>query len=180
VGSRDGNFDDLYERFAPLARDAAHRILDDHAAAEDVAHDVLLSLWVRPQRFDASRGSLETFVRMNARSRALDVWRSRGARTRAVDRLRAHEGSAVGHDTAAIVAARESSASLLTSMSQLPPDQRQAVLLMYGRGLTADEIARAIDTPLGTVKSRVRLGRHKLREAIDPADSRRVAHRSPA
>ena len=161
-------FNDAYRRLSPLALAAANRVLRDEAAAEDVVQDVFMHLWLRPGAFDPSRGTLTSYITMLSRSRALDRWRTRTARDSAVERS-AEEArvTRVDHESAAEpVIRRESSHKLLGALEELPTDQRDAVLLAYGRGLTAQEIARATDIPLGTAKSRVRLGLRKAREVL--------------
>jgi RNA polymerase sigma-70 factor (ECF subfamily) len=164
-------FNDAYERLAPLALAAANRVLRDEAAAEDVVQDVFMQLWLRPSAYDPARGSLTSYVSMMARSRAVDRWRTRSARDSAVERagdqVRVHH---VEQESAAEpVIRRERSLTLLNALDELPSDQRDAVLLAYGRGLTAQEIARATGIPLGTAKSRVRLGLRKARETLQAA-----------
>lgn len=166
-------FNDAYRRLAPLALASANRVLRDEAAAEDVVQDVFMHLWLRPSAFDPARGTLPSYVTMLARSRALDRWRTRTARESAVDRsadeARVHT---TDHESAAEpVIRRERSLKLLGALDELPADQRDAVLLAYGRGLTAQEIARATGIPLGTAKSRVRLGLRKAREVLDARES---------
>jgi RNA polymerase sigma-70 factor, ECF subfamily len=164
-------FNEAYRELAPLALAAANRVLRDEAAAEDVVQDVFMQLWLRPATYDPSRGSLTSFVAMLSRSRAVDRWRTRSARESAVERSgeqsRVHDAD---HESAAEpVIRRERSLKLLSVLDELPADQRDAVLLAYGRGLTAQEIARATGIPLGTAKSRVRLGLRKARETLQAA-----------
>jgi RNA polymerase sigma-70 factor (ECF subfamily) len=170
-------FNDAYRQLAPLALASANRVLRDEAAAEDVVQDVFMQLWLRPSAFDPARGTLTSYVTMLARSRAVDRWRTRTAREAAVDRsadeARLHSAD---HESAAEpVIRRESSRKLLGVLGELPADQRDALLLAYGRGLTAQEIARASGIPLGTAKSRVRLGLRKARETLHAADSLQAA-----
>src|ERR687890_393613 len=79
-------FNEAYRRLQPLALASANRVLRDEAAAEDVVQDVFVQLWLRPDMYDASRGSLSSYVSMLARSRALDRWRSRSAREGVTER----------------------------------------------------------------------------------------------
>jgi RNA polymerase sigma-70 factor (ECF subfamily) len=146
-------------------------VLRDEAAAEDVVQDVFTDLWRRPGIYDASRGSLPRYVAMLARSRALDRWRSRTAREAALERSARQSPSAdeVAESAAEPVIRHERSSRLLDALGELPPEQREAVLLAYGGGLTSREIARAARVPLGTAKSRVRLGLEKAREELDVA-----------
>jgi RNA polymerase sigma-70 factor (ECF subfamily) len=164
-------FNEAYQRLFPLALAAARRVLRDEAAAEDVVQDVFMQLWLRPAMFDPERGSLSSYVTMLARSRAVDRWRSRAARESAAERSAEQDRVSTPNeeDAAEPVIRRERSRTLLTVLQGLPSDQRDAVLLAYGRGLTAQEIARATGIPLGTAKSRVRLGLRKAREGLQAA-----------
>ena len=170
-------FNDAYKRLAPLALAAANRVLRDEAAAEDVVQDVFMQLWLRPQTFDPTRGSLTSYVTMLARSRAVDRWRTRSARDSAVERsaeqVRVHHTD--NESAAEPVIRRERSLTLLDALDELPGEQREALLLAYGRGLTAQDIARATGIPLGTAKSRVRLGLRKARETLQATDSLEAA-----
>src|SRR5215213_4470978 len=137
-------FNDAYRRLAPLALASANRVLRDEAAAEDVVQDVFVQLWMKPESFDPRRGSLSSYVSMMARSRALDRWRSRSAREHAVERAeeQARAGAEPSESAFERAADRERSQWLVGVLRTLPDDQRDALLLAYGRGLTASEIAR--------------------------------------
>jgi RNA polymerase sigma-70 factor (ECF subfamily) len=129
--------------------------------------DVFLRLWRRPKTFDSGRGELGPYLRMMARSRALDVWREGQAAGRASDRLKVAVAQAgpsdEGERPAVLVERREEGATMRAAVRTLPDAQREAVVLAYWGGLTADEIAHRIQVPLGTAKSRIRLGLEKLR-----------------
>jgi RNA polymerase sigma-70 factor (ECF subfamily) len=161
-------FNEAYRQLAPLAFAAANRVLRDAAAAEDVVQDVFMQLWLRPSAYDPARGALSRYVAMLARSRAMDRWRSRSARDAAVERSAQETLLRPGTQESAAepVIRRERSSRVLRALDELPSDQREAVLLAYGRGLTAQEIARAARVPIGTAKSRVRLGLQKAREGL--------------
>lgn len=164
-------FASAYDELHPLAVSAAQRVLRDQAAAEDVAQDVFIALWRRPSAYDPQRGSLRSYVALMARSRALDRWRTRQAREAALERSAAeqrvrHEDAESASDP---VLRKDSSDRILRALDALPRAQRQAVLLAFGRGLTAQEIAAAVDVPLGTAKSRIRLGLQKARAELQAA-----------
>jgi RNA polymerase sigma-70 factor, ECF subfamily len=165
-------FDDAYRELAPQAIAAANRVLRDEAAAEDVVQDVFMQLWLRPSSYDARRGPLSAYVTMLARSRAVDRWRTRSARDNAVERTK-EEARATGQGAEEPadeqVIRRERSRTLAGALKALPAEQRDALLLAYGRGMTATEIAEASAIPLGTAKSRLRLGLRKTRENLAPA-----------
>lgn len=159
-------FGRVYDEQAPGVYATAYRILADGARAQDVVQDVFLRLWRRPTSFDARRGELGSYLRLMARSRALDLWRETQAAGRASDRLkivvagddgrpeeRPSDAAEIGADRSAVRAA----------LGRLPEAQREALVLAYWGGLTADEIARRSAVPLGTAKSRIRLGLAKLR-----------------
>jgi RNA polymerase sigma-70 factor (ECF subfamily) len=154
-----------------LAFSAAQRVLGDAAAAEDVVHDVFTALWRDPSKFDARRGSLPGYVAVMARSRAVDRLRSRNAGAAAVDRLGARDADRMQVEDSAAdrVVLKDEAGRVLAVLAELPAPQRDAVLLAYGRGLTTAEIARAAGVPLGTAKSRLRLGVRRTREALGAA-----------
>ncbi len=164
-------FDRAYHDHAAAMLASANRVLRDTAAAEDVVHDVFMHLWRKPETFDAARGTLGSYLTMMARSRALDRWRTRVARDSAVERTKAgiRPESMVGEDAAEPVIRRDGGRQILRALDELPGEQREAVLLAFGKGLTAREIAAAAGVPLGTAKSRVRLGLAKAREELAAA-----------
>ena len=108
---------------------------------------------------------------MLARSRAMDRWRTRAARDAELQRSLQEERLRPDFQESAAepVLRRERSEGMLRALQTLPVDQREAVLLAYGRGLTAQEIARVVEVPLGTAKSRVRLGLQKARASVQAA-----------
>jgi RNA polymerase sigma-70 factor (ECF subfamily) len=138
----------------------AWRVLHDDAAAEDVVHDVFVHLWLSPGSFDRSRGTLRSYLTMTVRHRALDRWRSRvvaGAAAARMAALAAVDGAA--EDSAADRVIRtETARAVRGAIDALPKAQREAILLAYGRGLSVPEVATATNAPLGTAKSRLRLG----------------------
>ena len=160
-------FGRAYDEHSRAVYAAAYRILGNPGQAQDVVQDVFLRLWRRPRTFDARRGELGPYLRMMARSRALDVWREGQALGRASDRLKVTVAQADPRDEAerpAVQAERhEEGARLRDAVRRLPDAQREAVVMAYWGGLTADEIAGRIEVPLGTAKSRIRLGLEKLR-----------------
>ena len=131
---------------------AAFRILGNEAQAES---------------FDSKRGELGSYLRLMARSRALDLWREGQAAGRASDRLKGvvAVGAAQGGERPdQIVERGEATDSVVGALRTLPENQREAVVLAYWGGLTAEEVARRAAVPLGTAKSRIRLGLSKLRD----------------
>src|SRR4051794_27443712 len=144
---------------------AAYGVLGDAALAQDVVQDVFLRVWRRPGAFDPQRGDLGAYLRLMARSRALDLWREGQVRGRAADRLKLVTDEQADDEHPAVLAERAGDRSeLVAALRQLPAAQREALVLAYWGGLTADQIARRVDVPLGTAKSRIRLGLTRLRD----------------
>ena len=163
-------FTAAYRRLAPTAQAAAASVLRDADAAQDVVQDVFAFLWTRPEAYRPERGSHTTFVRIMARSRALDRLRSHAAGAAAQGRS-ARETLAASPEfaepTSETVMRRATSRAVLTALDELPDGQRAAVLLHHVGGLTDRELARATCVPLGTAKSRIRLGTARARHAVE-------------
>ncbi|HEU4976086.1 MAG TPA: sigma-70 family RNA polymerase sigma factor [Baekduia sp.] len=158
-----------YEEHRRGVHAAAYRVLGNAAQAQDVMQDVFLRVWRNPGKFDARRGELGSYLRLMARSRAVDLWREGQAAGRAGDRLkvvvaREEPRAEERPDDIALHAADRS--TLRAALRQLPDPQREALVLAYWGGLTADQIARRAGVPLGTAKSRIRLGLARLRAEL--------------
>ena len=128
---------------------------------------MFLRVWRRPSAFDPARGDIGTYLRLMARSRALDLWREGQAAGRASDRLKIVVTAAearVEEMPAAAIERDDAREWVRKALRSLPDPQREALVLAYWGGLTADEIARRKHVPLGTAKSRIRLGMQKLRQ----------------
>ena len=165
-------FSRMYDDHARSVYGAALRILNDSARAQDVVQDVFLRVWRNPSRFDARRGELGSYLRLMARSRALDVYREGQAAGRARDKMQVvatTEEIVRGDDRPSAIVEREEDGSVLrAALKRLPDNQREALVLAYWGGMTADEIAQKSGVPLGTAKSRIRLGMAKLRAEVEP------------
>lgn len=172
-------FSRMYARHERGVYAAAYRILGNAAQAQDVCQDVFLRIWRRPEAFDVKRGELGSYLRLMARSRALDIWREGQSLGRAEDRLKVVAAVAPpvrdGVPDAAVEQADDRRA-VRAALAGLPEAQREAVVLAYWGGLTADEIARRTDVPLGTAKSRIRLGLARLRDDHDLCDRAHTGH----
>jgi RNA polymerase sigma-70 factor, ECF subfamily len=160
---------ELYDRYASRLNGLACRVLGDTGEAEEVLQEVFLYVWRAASTFDALRGSVLAWLLVATRSRAIDRLRSRRSGGRA--RLRPLEEApepASPDDLEAGAAGREWEARCREAIGELPVDQRTVLELAYFEGLTQEEIAARTKTPLGTVKTRARLGLMKLRERIRP------------
>lgn len=162
-------FADLYDRLSGLLLAVARRILGDSAEAEDVVHDAFVSIWEKAAAFDPARGSPAAWAVTLVRNRAIDRLRARVRRgellaASAPDDLGHHEPAGDEAPLAADLAER--SALVRSALSDLPAEQRRALELAFFSGLTHDQIARRLDSPLGTVKARIRRGLLALRDRL--------------
>jgi RNA polymerase sigma-70 factor (ECF subfamily) len=163
------SFGDVYERHAESVFRVVHQVLRDRGQAEDVTQEVFLSFWRNPDRFDPDRGELGAYLRVLARSRALDAVRAASAARRAHDRLEymVTREPRVEVEPPVLLASEIERSELRAAVSELPGAQRDAVALSFWGELSTREIAARCELPHGTVKSRVRLGLRKLRERVD-------------
>ncbi len=164
----------LYDRYVDLVYSAAYRILGDAGLAEDTVQDVFVRLWRRPETFIAERGRFISWLMSVTRHRALDELRARGRRWK-------REGGPLGDpvesaepvfhpgdpDPSASAELAEERAAVRRALESLPADQRRALELAYFGGLTQQEIAAYLHEPLGTIKTRIRLGMQKLRRGLE-------------
>ena len=156
----------LYDRYSRLVYGLALKVLANTEEAEDITQDIFLSLWQR-NTYNPARGSLGSFLTTMTRSRAIDKLRSRGTRYRFLLRW---EGIARSDSVTASpleqVSMQERSAIVLAALEQLPFNERQILETAYYEGLSQSEIAKRLEIPLGTVKTRSRQGLLKLRQAL--------------
>lgn len=163
----------LYDRYAPNLLGLALRITREQADAEEVVVDTFAQAWRDAARFEAGRGSVAAWLATIARSRALDLVRSQVRRGRLADAAEAEGASsnapAMSSGFVSPVAnllADERSRRIRDALMVLPDTQRAALDLAYFEGLSQTEIAERLGEPLGTVKTRVRLGLRKMRELL--------------
>jgi RNA polymerase sigma-70 factor (ECF subfamily) len=156
----------LYDRHGSRLNGLAYRILGDTGEAEEVIQEVFLYVWKAAATFDGGRGSVIAWLIVATRSRAIDRLRARRGSFRAS--LDQAPEAVSPEDLEADSAGREWESLCRSAIKELPDDQRRALELAYFEGLTHQEIAQKTETPLGTVKTRIRLGLMKLRERIRP------------
>jgi RNA polymerase sigma-70 factor (ECF subfamily) len=163
----------LFSRYGTLVYSTALRVLRDPQLAEDMAQEIYLRLWRKPESYAATRGKFSTWLTSVARNRAVDEVRSRNRRYRhetASPEEQEREFPGPDTDDPALSAELADQRRLiLVALAQLPAEQRQTIELAYFGGLTQQEIAERLDQPLGTVKTRIRLGMQKLRAALTPS-----------
>lgn len=166
---------ELYDRYGGMAFSLACAIVVEHADAEEVVADAFAQVWRSASGFDPSRGSVAAWLATIVRTRALDLVRSRKRRARVLE-----EAAVVTDEGETLVLAptpespdrgaelTETSIIVRKSLAELPPPQRKVIELAYFGGLSQSEIATHLSEPLGTVKTRMRAGMEKLRQALRP------------
>lgn len=151
----------LYRTYGGAVLGVAERILRDRSLAEDVAQDVFLRLWRRPERFDPGRGALRAFLLRDAHGRAVDLVRAEEARRQREDRdAQRSSDSRPGPEQEVWEHVR--SQEVRRAMDALPEREREAVMLAFYGGLSYREVAERLGEPEGTVKSRIRSGLQRL------------------
>jgi RNA polymerase sigma-70 factor (ECF subfamily) len=163
----------LYDRYATVLYTVAYRIVGERADADEVVVEAFTQAWREASRFEPGRGSVAGWLTMIARSRALDLVRARARRERITSTAadQPDEPPAMGAwqgDPADRLDRTERQRQVLAALGELSPPQRQAIELAFYEGLSQSEIATRLNEPLGTVKTRVRLGMQKLRDRLRP------------
>lgn len=159
----------LYDSTHRLAYGLILRVLGDASSAEEVLLDVYTQIWRQAANYDISRGGPLAWLMTIARSRAIDRlrsgWQDR-QRKEPLDLLNDRETEAASPEENTVVAERRK--FVRAALSSLSPEQREVIELAYYGGLSHSEIAVKLNQPLGTVKTRTRLGMMRLREALAP------------
>jgi RNA polymerase sigma-70 factor, ECF subfamily len=157
-------FEAVYERHARAVHSYVLAQLDRSGDAEDVCQEAVLALWRHASRFDPRRGSVRGWLIGIARNQAIDRLRSRARRARAEAGAVATAALEPPEDSVSRAGAdRAEAARLRRLLDDLPAEQRDVLLLVHHGGLSQREIAEVTGLPLGTVKSRVRLGLARVR-----------------
>jgi RNA polymerase sigma-70 factor, ECF subfamily len=162
-------FEVVYERHATVAYSLAYRMTQSRNTAEDVVQEAFLSLWRSGARYDRARGSVRTWILGIVHNRAIDALR----RAFVHDRRRAsdegiEERFAAAERTDVEVARRDEAREVRDALAELPAEQSRVIELAYFGGYSHSEIASLLDTPVGTVKGRMRLGLEKMRGRLGP------------
>jgi RNA polymerase sigma-70 factor (ECF subfamily) len=156
---------EVYRRHGGAVYGLARRVLNSASDAEDVTQEVFLRLWNQPDRFDPGRGTLRSFLLSQSHARAVDAIRSLNARKAREAKDARRTASAeydISHEAWDLALADKVSGAL----ADLPKDERRAIELAYFDGRTYVEVAALLDTPEGTVKSRIRNGMRRMRAAL--------------
>lgn len=160
--------DTLYRRFSGRIYGLGLVMLGNDAAAQDLVQDTFVKLWRSAERYEPSRGKLETWVLLMARSLAIDAIRRRVLEARTLEHAEhpSEADRAPGPDDRAVT--RDLTERARRAMSSLPPEQRAALELAYLGGKTSAEISDLEGIPVGTAKTRIRAALLRLREMLAP------------
>ena len=162
----------LYDRTSPQVFGLVLKILNNREAAEEVTLDVYTQVWRQAHTYDRTRGAPGAWLMTLARTRAIDRFRAGAAEHGRIESLDAVELLVSADDTPEQdVEGQQRRRYVQQALEVLTAEQRQAIALAYFYGLSQSEIAEKLQLPLGTVKTRIRLGMIKLREALTPYET---------
>lgn len=158
----------LYERYNRLVFSLAFTIVNDRATAEEITLDVFMRVWQKAGTYRADQAKVSTWLTHITRHHAIDVLRRRAVRADQYavqweEGIYAESPQQDPQESAELSMRRE---RVQAALAQLPPDQKQAILLAYFGGLTQSQIAETLKQPLGTIKTRVRLAMQKLHDFL--------------
>lgn len=169
VAARTEALDALYDRYSRLVFSMALHAVGDASTAEEITQDVFVRVWEKASTYRAEQAKVSTWLTSITRYRSIDILRHRNARP---------EWNSIGWDELAVNAEPsiegpegETEQALdrmrvRSAVSGLPPEQQKVLALAYFLGLSHSQIAKQLDEPLGTVKTRIRLAMQKLREVL--------------
>lgn len=165
----------LYDRYGKPAYSLAYRIVSDGHDAEDVVQDAFLSVWRMARSFDVRRGNARSWLLSVVHHRAVDIMRRRRGQPPLFPSSESIPGQAEFSDVWREVLDSIDGEMVRKALARIPEDQRRTIELAFFGGYTHREIAQKEDIPLGTVKSRIRVGMDKLRELLKELASRHMA-----
>jgi RNA polymerase sigma-70 factor (ECF subfamily) len=168
AAGEENAFTEIYHRYSPGLFGMALRILNDVKEAEDVLQEGFVSMWRRAASFDAERSSPFAWAVMIVRHKAIDKLRIRQRSEKLSERVIEERGIEEPEDSESDLdpVLRDRRNHLKTALQRIPEEQRQVVEMAFFSGMTHEEIAQQLDTPLGTVKARIRRGLIRLRSYI--------------
>ena len=157
VGDRAA-YMELHDRYAPRILGLLVKIMRNRTDAEDALQNVALDIWRRAESYDPALGSAQTWILMVARARGIDLLRKTARAGRTAGAL--FESEAAPADAPVRDGADRSRVE--RALAALPPEQRTPIDMAFYRGLTREQIAGALGIPIGTVKTRIRMGVQRL------------------
>jgi RNA polymerase sigma-70 factor (ECF subfamily) len=173
-----GALEALYDKYGGAVYSLAMRMLSDSGAAQEVTQDTFFNVWRRASSYHSQRGKVTSWLFSIAHHRTIDeLRRRRRVQSQVQDGVDlTNKPSEGADDPVAYATAQYERSQLKDALHTLRVEQREVVELAYFGGLTHSEIAKHLDQPLGTVKTRMRLGLRKLREALGPHVQESAGH----
>ena len=163
---------ELYDATSRMVYGLVLRILNDEAVAEEVLLDVYMQVWRQASAYDARRGAPLAWLATIARSRAIDRLRAGRQHWQRTSSLETVSQQSTGESLEEAAYVTELRGIVREALGALSAEQREALELAYYGGMSHSEIAERLGQPLGTVKTRIRLGMIKLRELLKPEYAR--------
>lgn len=172
IGTGDrASFEEFYRRYAALIYSTAFRVLNQQTEAEDVMQDVMFMIWEKSPMFDSARGKPLTWAITMTRNKAIDRLRSIQRRIRLHDEVEnevSHSPHCYDQAPTNSLEATEQSRMVRSAVMKLNKEQREVIELSFFGGMTQQEIATRIKSPIGTVKARIRRGMLRLKKLVSP------------
>ena len=157
-------FGRLFDYYAPRLKGFIIRAGAPRAQAEDVVQDVMLTVWRKAHLFDPNRAQVSSWIYQIARNRQIDVIRKEARPM--PEALKAEDDGSVEPDAGQVMALEQETDKLRMALDKLAPAQREMIERAYLGELSHSEIREATGLPLGTIKSRIRLGLERLRHEL--------------
>jgi RNA polymerase sigma-70 factor, ECF subfamily len=155
----------LHGQYVNLVYSVAYRVLNDQMAAEEVTQDTFMRLWQKSYTYDPNKGRFMTWLLTVTRRLAIDVLRQRQRREPRAGLFFMDEDPGLWENLLAVGGSEDLRRSLQSVLNEIPAEQRDLIELVYFYGMSHSDIAETLNLPLGTVKTRIRLGMQKLRTA---------------
>ncbi len=161
----------LYDRYGRLLYSVAYHLVGNHQLAEEITLDVFRRVWEKADSYRADRASVRTWLTSMARNRAIDVLRREGVRPEhnSISWTELNfEPSAKDRSPETAVSNQMQQQKVHAALAELPQEQQDVLFMAFFRGYSHSQIADQLEMPLGTVKTRIRLGMQKLRHMLQP------------
>ncbi|MCA9901165.1 MAG: sigma-70 family RNA polymerase sigma factor [Anaerolineales bacterium] len=161
----------LYDRYGRLLYSVAYHLVGNQQLAEEITLDVFRRVWEKAGSYKADRASVRTWLTSMTRNRAIDMLRREGVRPEHTSISWADltfEPHADGHSPETAVSQKMQNQRIHAALAELPEEQQEVLLMAFFNGYSHSQIADHLTLPLGTVKTRIRLGMHKLKLVLQP------------
>ena len=162
---------ELYDRYNRLVYSVAFAIVADHSTAEEITLDVFVQVWKHASIYRPDRAKVSTWLIAITRNHAIDILRWEKSRPEANslnwEDISIQDGPPAAHNLEEHMELTLQQHQIRAAIAQLPEDQRKALMLAYFKGYTQSQISDALNQPLGTIKTRIRLAMQKLRKLLE-------------